>query len=217
MYKNTVVFDLDGTLLDTLTDLAASVNYALDSMGFPLKTKAEVCSYVGNGVGELIRRAVPSSANPQDVQKTFDIFSRHYSEHLNDTTRPYDGIPELLQKLKSLGFKIAVVSNKYDVAVKHLCKDFFGNNVDIAVGECEKIKRKPAPDGVFAALDFLSADKNNAVYVGDADTDFNTAVNAGVEFIGVSWGFRPRELLLSLGAKTVVDTREQLFSVLTGK
>ncbi len=213
--KNTVIFDLDGTLLDTLTDLAASVNHALDAMGYPLRTKSEICSFVGNGVGLLISRAVPAGTDRKDVSKTFDIFSAYYSEHMNDTTRPYRGLVELLEKLKKLGYKTAVVSNKYDVAVKHLCKDFFGSTVDIAVGESEKIKRKPAPDGVYAALKELGEQKESAVYVGDADTDFNTAKNAGVDFIGVSWGFRPRELLISLGAKTVVDTPQELLKAIT--
>ena len=213
--KNTVIFDLDGTLLDTLTDLAASVNYALDTMGYPLRTKSEICSFVGNGVRLLVSRAVPENTSREDADKTFGIFSEYYAKHMNDTTRPYAGLCEVLAELKKRGYKTAVVSNKYDVAVKHLCKDFFGANVDIAVGESEKIKRKPAPDGVYAVLKELNSQKEQAVYVGDADTDFNTAKNAEVDFVGVSWGFRPRDLLISLGAKKVADTPRELLEILT--
>ena len=214
MKKTTVIFDLDGTLLDTLTDLAASVNYALDAMGYPLRTKDEVCSFVGNGVGLLVSRAVPENTSSEDVKKTFDIFSEYYSHHMNDTTRPYRGLTELLAELKKLGYKTGVVSNKYDLAVKHLCKDFFGDSIDFAVGESDSVQRKPAPDGVYAVLSELKSDKSDAVYVGDADTDVKTAANAGVDFVGVSWGFRPKSLLLSLGAKTVADTPPELLEIL---
>ena len=215
MKKKAVIFDLDGTLLDTLTDLAISVNYALGVMGYKERTKEEVCSFVGNGVGVLIKKAVPQGTSDEDAKRTLGLFSEHYGKHMNDNTKPYDGIEELLAELKAAGIKTGVVSNKYDAAVKNLCARIFDDVFDVVAGERDGIARKPAPDGVFAVLAELNVDKKDAVYVGDADTDVLTAMNAGMDFIGVDWGFRSREVLEKAGAKVVVSSANELKSVLS--
>lgn len=212
MSYQTYIFDLDGTLLDTLGDLAASVNYAMRTHGMPEHTVDEVRLFVGNGVRRLMERAVPGGAAHPAFEAAFDTFRRHYMEHSLDTTRPYEGIPELLQELKRRGGHTAVVSNKFDAATKELCRHFFPDTIDVAVGEheAEGIRKKPAPDTVLQALSQLGVGQEGAVYVGDSDVDIQTARNSGLPCISVLWGFRDREFLLTHGAETFVSQPSEL-------
>ena len=207
MSYQTYIFDLDGTLLDTLGDLAASVNYAMRTHGMPEHSVDEVCRFVGNGVRRLMERAVPGGAAHPAFEAAFATFRRHYMEHSLDTTRPYEGIPEMLQELKRRGRHTAVVSNKFDAATKELCRHFFPDTIDVAVGEheAEGIRKKPAPDTVLQALSQLGVGQEGAVYVGDSDVDIQTARNSGLPCISVLWGFRDREFLLAHGAETFVS------------
>ena len=204
---STYIFDLDGTLLDTLADLAASTNYALRKHGMPEHTIDDVRRFVGNGVRKLMERAVPDGADNPLFDKAFATFRQHYMEHSLDTTRPYEGVPEMLAELHERGCHIAVVSNKMMAATQELCRHFFPDTVEVAIGEHEAagIRKKPAPDTVFAALQSLGVEKYNAVYVGDSDVDIETAANAGLPCISVLWGFRDRDFLIQHGAKTFIS------------
>lgn len=212
MSYQTYIFDLDGTLLDTLGDLAASVNYAMRTHGMPEHSVDEVCRFVGNGVRRLMERAVPGGAAHPAFEAAFATFRRHYMEHSLDTTRPYEGIPEMLQELKRRGRHTAVVSNKFDAATKELCRHFFPDTIEVAVGEheAEGIRKKPAPDTVLQALSQLGVGQEGAVYVGDSDVDIQTARNSGLPCISVLWGFRDREFLLAHGAETFVSQPSEL-------
>ena len=206
------IFDLDGTLLDTLGDLAASVNYALRMHHMPQHSLADVRSFVGNGVRVLMERAVPDgSANPK-FDEALATFRQHYLHHSLDTTRPYDGIPELLAELRKRGVRTAVVSNKFDAATKELCRHFFADTVEVAIGEheAEGIRRKPAPDTVLEAMRQLGVAPAAAVYVGDSDVDIATAKNSGIPCISVLWGFRDRDFLLAHGARQFVTRPAEL-------
>ncbi len=197
-----VIFDLDGTLLNTLTDLHLSVNAAMKKYGFDSHTKDEVCSYVGNGVYKLIERAIPDGTENGSFADTLAYFKEHYAQHMYDHTGAYDGIYEALEKLRTDGYRLAVVSNKFDTAVKQLCKKYFCEHIEVAIGENEAagIKKKPAPDTVFSALRELGCTSEQAVYVGDSDVDVQTAKNSGMPCISVLWGFRSRDFLESEGA-----------------
>ena len=212
MSYQTYIFDLDGTLLDTLGDLAASVNYAMRMHGMPEHTVDEVCRFVGNGVRRLMERAVPGGAAHPAFEAAFATFRRHYMEHSLDTTRPYESIPEMLCELKRRGKHTAVVSNKFDAATKELCRHFVPDTIEVAVGEheAEGIRKKPAPDTVLQALSQLGVGQEGAVYVGDSDVDIQTARNSGLPCISVLWGFRDREFLLAHGAETFVSQPSEL-------
>ena len=205
-----VLFDLDGTLLDTLEDLYQSVNAALAACGFPERTRMEVRSFVGNGVRNLMVRSVPDGEENPKFEECFQTFREHYAVHLNDHTAPYAGIMELLAELKEKGIPTAVVSNKSDAAVKELCRETFRDLVPLAIGESERVKKKPAPDTVIEAAAGIGVPLKDCVYVGDSEVDLATAENAGIPCISVSWGFRDKELLESLGAKTLLDTVPEL-------
>lgn len=209
---NTYIFDLDGTLLSTLGDLAASCNYALRTNGMPERTIDEVRVFVGNGVKKLMERAVPNGEDNPAFEKTYSDFRKHYMEHNLDTTKPYDGVMDLLKELNSRGKKVAVVSNKFYAATKELCRHFFGNLVQVAIGEREDIRKKPAPDTVIEAMRQLGVTTEGAVYIGDSDVDIETARNSGMPCISVLWGFRDRDFLLQHGATTLVDTPTDILS-----
>lgn len=211
MYK-TYIFDLDGTLLSTLGDLAASCNYALRTNGMPERTIDEVRVFVGNGVKKLMERAVPNGEDNPAFEKTYSDFRKHYMEHNLDTTKPYDGVMDLLKELNSRGKKVAVVSNKFYAATQELCRHFFGNLVQVAIGEREDIRKKPAPDTVIEAMRQLGVTTEGAVYIGDSDVDIETARNSGMPCISVLWGFRDRDFLLQHGATTLVDTPTDILS-----
>ena len=208
MMYHTYIFDLDGTLLDTLGDLAASVNFALRTHGMPEHSIDDVRRFVGNGVRKLMERAIPGGEKNPDFEATFATFRQYYMEHSLDTTRPYEGIPEMLSELKKRGSRLAVVSNKMMAATQELIRHFFPDTIEVAIGEheAEGIRKKPAPDTVQAALRQLGVGKEGAVYVGDSDVDIMTARNSGLPCISVLWGFRDRDFLLQHGAETFVST-----------
>ena len=212
MKYNTYIFDLDGTLLDTLQDLAASVNYALRKHGMPEHSIDDVRRFVGNGVRLLMERAIPDGAQNPDFEVTFATFREHYMHHSLDTTRPYPGIPEVLAELKARGCRLAVVSNKMMAATQELIRHFFPDTIEVAIGEheAEGIRKKPAPDTVFAALKELGVEKKDAVYVGDSDVDIQTARNSGLPCISVLWGFRDKDFLIKHGAETFVSKPSEL-------
>lgn len=209
------IFDLDGTLLDTLQDLANSVNYALRKHDMPEHSIDDIRRFVGNGVRKLMERAVPEGEQNPQFEATFATFRQHYMEHSLDTTRPYDGIPELLRALKQRGCRLAVVSNKMMAATQELCVHFFPE-IEVAIGEheAEGIRKKPAPDTVCEALRQLGCDKHGAVYVGDSDVDIMTARNSGLPCISVLWGFRDRQFLTAHGATTFVSHPSELLGLL---
>lgn len=206
MKYKTLIFDLDGTLLNTLDDLAASVNYAMRQCGFPERTIDEVRRFIGNGVEVLIRRAVPEGTMDQEYKNALAIFKDHYKKNSRNKTAPYDGICELLKTLKRDGYNLAIVSNKVDFAVKDLRDEFFYGLIDVAIGDSDATRTKPEPDMVYKAIDELGIDKNTCVYIGDTDVDIETAKNSGMDCISVSWGFRTRQELLGYGAKMIADT-----------
>ena len=208
-YK-TYIFDLDGTLLSTLADLAASTNYALRTHHMPERSIDEVRRFVGNGVKKLIERAIPDGLNNPLFEETFATFRQHYMQHNLDTTQPYPGIMQLLEQLKAEGKNIAVVSNKFYAATRELCRHFFGDLVPVAIGEREDIRKKPAPDTVIEALRELGVDKEGAVYIGDSDVDIMTAKNSGMPCVSVLWGFRDKEFLLEHGATTLISQPEDM-------
>lgn len=195
-----VIFDLDGTLLDTLEDLKNSANAAAAQYGMPQYSREEICSFVGNGIRRLISQVVPGGEENPQFEQVFQAFKEHYAAHCMDETEPYPGIPALLGWLKKNGCRTAIVSNKADFAVKKLRDIYFGELVDVAIGEREGCRRKPEPDAVLHALEELGTERKRAVYVGDSEVDLQTARNAGMECIIVSWGFRSRDYLLSQGA-----------------
>lgn len=211
-----VIFDLDGTLLDTLCDLCDSTNDALDAIGAPRRTIDEVRSFVGNGIRMLMLRAVPGGDTNPLFDTAMNAFVASYKKNCANKTKPYEGIPELLSELSADGYKLAVVSNKADFAVKMLVCDYFGDVISVAIGERESegIKKKPAPDTVIAALRELGCEKENAVYVGDSEVDIMTAKNAGMRCISVGWGFRSREELEAAGAKETVAAPEALYEAI---
>ena len=208
----TYIFDLDGTLLDTLDDLAAAVNYALRTYGMSERSRDEVRRFVGNGVRMLMARAVPDGEQNPLFETVFDTFRQYYLNHSLDTTQPYDGIPEMLAALKQRGCRLAVVSNKFCAATRELCRHFFPDTIEVAVGEheAEGIRKKPAPDTVNEALSLLGVDRRHAVYVGDSDVDLQTASNAGLPCISVLWGFRDKDFLLAHGATTFITSPQEL-------
>lgn len=201
----TYIFDLDGTLLSTLNDLASSTNYALRWAGMPERTIEEVRMFVGNGVKLLMERAIPEGVNNPKFEETYAKFREHYMEHNLDTTRPYDGVPELLHELKRRGKHLAIVSNKFYAATQDLAKHFFPDTIEVAIGERENIRKKPAPDTVLEALRQLNVSKEDAVYIGDSDVDIMTAKNCGLPCISVLWGFRDKDFLIEHGGSLFVD------------
>lgn len=211
MTYSTFIFDLDGTLLDTLQDLATSVNYALRSQGMPEHSLDDVRCFVGNGVRKLMERAVPEGVNNPCFEDAYQSFREHYMLHSLDTTRPYDGITEVLQQLRSRGCRLAVVSNKMMAATQELCHHFF-HEIEVAIGEneAEGIRKKPAPDTVLAALQQLGVSKDQSVYVGDSDVDILTAQASSLPCISVLWGFRSREFLLEHGATHLITHPDEL-------
>jgi len=210
-----VVWDLDGTLLNTLTDLAGSVNAALAAENLPLRTLTEVRCFVGNGIPKLIARAVPAGTAPEKESAVLSAFLAHYGEHMNDHTAPYGGIPEMLSALSDGGMKMAVVSNKADFATAELVGIHFPKGIGAAIGAREGVPKKPAPDAVFTALSALGVTAAEAVYIGDSEVDVETGRNAGMDVIAVSWGFRDEDVLRAAGASVICRTPEEVIAALT--
>ena len=214
MYS-TYIFDLDGTLLDTLEDLAVAVNYALRQHGMPEHSVDAVRCFVGNGVRLLMERATPDGAANPSFEKVFETFRQYYMAHSLDTTKPYENIPQVLASLRARGCRVAVVSNKMMAATQELCRYFFSDTVEVAIGEDEAsgIRKKPAPDTVEVALQSLGVGKEGAVYVGDSDVDIMTARHAGLPCISVLWGFRDKTFLQEHGATTFITRPGELLEL----
>ncbi len=208
------IFDMDGTTLYTLQDRSDGVNFSLRKNGLPERQIAEIRRFVGNGIHREIEQAVPEGSSEAVIQKVFDDFNGWYAKHCYDHTKPYDGILLLLSHLRSAGMKTAIVSNKGDYAVQILDEKYFSGLIDAGVGEKQGIARKPAPDTVNAVLDSLQIDRNEAVYIGDSEVDLETAANAGMDCIIVTWGYRDEDFLRSRGAELLVHTPEELEKVL---
>lgn len=209
---NTIIFDLDGTLLDTLEDLTDSLNYALCKFKVMERSMEEVRRFVGNGVAKLIERAIPDGTQNPFYEEILDEFKAYYALHCKDKTKPYDGVMPMLDALCEKGYKLAIVSNKFDAAVKELSSLYFGERILAAIGESDTVRKKPAPDTVYQALEELSVHAAEAIYVGDSDVDIKTAENAGIPCISVTWGFRDRECLLAAGAvpSRIITSPKQL-------
>ena len=199
MKYTTLLFDLDGTLLDTLTDLHLAVFHALHAYNLPQRSLDEVRMMVGNGIKNLIDRAVPDGTPPEKTAQVLDVFRDYYSQNSRIKTAPYDGILAALQLLSGKGYKMAVISNKIDSAVKELNRDFFAAYIPVAIGDREGMKKKPAPDSLYEAMEQLGSKKEECLYIGDSDVDIETAKNAGIPCIGCAWGFRGREFLREHG------------------
>ena len=214
MRCDAVIFDLDGTLLNTLDDLAASTDRALDHFCLPERTLDEVRQFVGNGVEKLIRRALPAGTDEALVLDCLAWFKQDYMQHMQDQTAPYPGVIDLLKALRDNGCKSAVVSNKFDGAVKALCREHFGDLLPVAVGERPGTRKKPARDLVDLCVAELGVPAERCVYVGDSDVDIQTAANAGLPCLSVTWGFRSRDFLTAHGASLLVDTPEDLLFAL---
>ena len=208
------VFDMDGTILDTLDDLANSLNYALSQAGFPMRSRMEVRSFLGYGRQALIARGVPEGTSADEIAAVSRSFEAHYALHSADCTRPYPGVLTLLQALRDAGCKTAVVSNKGDEAVRALCRHYFPGLFDAIAGARDGVPKKPAPDLVEAVLSTLHADKSSAVYIGDSEVDLQTAQNSGLPAILVDWGFRDAAFLQAQGGKTIVSTPEQVLQLI---
>lgn len=211
---NTLIFDLDGTLLNTLEDLKNATNFALNKFGYPERSIEEIRNFVGNGVRKLIERALLNGAENPDFEACLDTFKKNYKEIMYNHTAPYDGIFEMLKIAREKGCKIAVVSNKFDVAVKELCGRYFGSLIDIAIGESENVRKKPAPDSVFEAMKLLNSKPENSVYIGDSDVDIETAKNAKLPCISVTWGFRDKNFLIEHGGRIFIDRPMEIFTKL---
>lgn len=213
-----VLFDLDGTLLNTLEDLADSVNAILRKHGFPERTGREVASFLGNGAEALMRASLPDGVTEKDFLLFLSEYKAYYKSHMEDKTRPYDGILELLNDLRAAGLKIAVASNKFDAAVQGLCQKYFPGQADIAIGECQTceppIRRKPSPDMLFVTAERLGVSPADCVYIGDSEVDIETAKNAGIDCICVSWGFRDTDSLQKAGATAIADSPRALEKML---
>ena len=210
MKYTTAIFDLDGTLLDTLEDLTDSVNYVLEEQGFPTRSMKEIREFIGNGIRKLIERSVPNGTSSECVDLVYQNFKNYYRSHCMEKTKPYEGILELLEHLKQAGCKTAVVSNKADYAVQILCEKYFGNLLDAVLGEKSETPKKPAPDAVYKILEQLGESTENAVYIGDSDVDIITARNTGLDEIIVDWGFRDAEFLKSQNAKVIVSSPNEI-------
>lgn len=214
MKPDAVIFDLDGTILDTLEDLKDSVNFALLQNGLPPRDIGEIRAFVGNGIRLLIERSVPDNTGEDVLEKCFDDFKKHYKTNSANKTKPYDGVITVLEALKDRGIRLGVVSNKADFAVQTLMESYFPGLFSYAVGEKAGIRRKPCPDSVNDAIRNLGSDKATTLYVGDSEVDVETARNAGVRCVAVTWGFRDKCVLESLEPEYIIDKPSQLMDIL---
>ncbi len=212
--KNTVIFDLDGTLLNTLDDLTDSVNFALGEMGYPPHTADEVRMMLGHSVIYLIEQALPKGTDKVTFDRCLATFEAHYKTNMRNKTAPYDGVMQMLDKLSTAGYKLAVVSNKPDVFTKELVGELFGEYISLAIGRSETVARKPAPDMLLLAVEQLGSDLESTVYVGDSEVDVEASINAGVDCIGCLWGFRDEQTLRTAGATTLILSPYELINIL---
>ena len=209
-----VIFDLDGTLLDTLDDLADAVNHTLGEFNYPQRTKADIRRFLGNGIERLAKQVLPENVTEKEFRHVFGVFKEYYTAHCQIKTKAYSGIAELLHSLKAKGYKLAIVSNKNAEAVEALNQTYFAKEVDVAIGQKAGIRKKPAPDTVLMALQALSVDKAEAVYVGDSEVDKATADNTGMDVILVTWGFRDKAELEQLQPNYLVNKPQEILTCL---
>jgi phosphoglycolate phosphatase len=209
-----VIFDLDGTLLDTLEDLKNAVNAALVEYHMPERTLDEVRGFVGNGIRSLMLRAVSGGEGSPDFEKAFAFFQSYYKDHCKEHTGPYAGVLDLIEALSKEGIKMAIVSNKVNGAVKALCQEHFGEYIQTAIGELPTVEKKPAPAMVHMALDLLGVEREHTIYVGDSEVDIETAKNAGLECVCVTWGFRDEEFLRACGGSVFIHKPQELLGVI---
>ena len=209
-----IIFDLDGTLLDTLEDLMGATNHVLTQMGHPTRTIEEVRRFVGNGIRNLMSRALPEGADEAEISQAFELFLPYYREHSTDCTKPYEGVPELLARLRTEGYRIAILSNKADAAVQSLCQRYFPGLYDLCRGERAGVAKKPAPDAVYEILNETGVSKDAAVFIGDSEVDVLTAKNADVNLIAVDWGFRSADTLRKAGAEQILSDTKSLLNAL---
>ena len=208
------IFDMDGTILDTIRDLTDALNHTLKAFGYPGHPVSEVMFMVGNGIHKLIERALPEGTSKEETDRIYEAYLPYYQEHCADATRPYEGIVDTIRTLRASGILTAVVSNKKDAAVRELCEIYFKDCFHACVGERDGVKRKPEPDSVFEVLRKLGVKKEEAVYIGDSDVDLKTAENAGMDVIAVTWGFRSREFLKEHGATVFAGKPEDLIPLI---
>ncbi len=211
------ILDLDGTILNTLDDLADSLIHVLAQHGFPQHTVDEVRMMVGNGIFNLIKRALPNGTEQANVEAVYAEFNAYYKMHSADKTKPYNGITEMLEQLKAGGVKLAVVSNKADYAVQDLCVKYFSGFFYAVAGEKSGVPKKPAPNGVNNILAELGIERNKSVYIGDSDVDLQTAANAEMDCIAVKWGFRDEKLLRECGAEAIVSSPDDIVKIILEK
>lgn len=214
MKYKAVIWDLDGTLLNTLEDLMNSVNYGLSKHGMPEITLEQTRRFVGNGVAKLVERAVPAGTDGNVQADVLKDFKEYYSIHSKDKTKPYDGVVELMTKLKSEGYKLSIVSNKLKEAVEELAGIYFPGLIDVAMGDTPNIPKKPAPDMIYKALELLGVEKDEAVFIGDSDVDVATGINSGMDMITVLWGFRDKDELVKAGAEVFAESTIELEKLL---
>lgn len=214
---DTIIFDLDGTLLNTLDDLHACFNEAISKFGYPTRSLEEIRSFVGNGIKKAIKRALPCKVEEAELNNIVNYFREYYKAHMLEFTKPYEGIIELLEELRAKNYKIGVVSNKYDVAVKELCQNYFKDLIMVAVGESDGVRKKPETDGVLKAVKELNSDLEKIIYVGDSDVDIMTAQNVGVECISVLWGFRDEKFLRQHGGKFFAKKPKDIINIIEKK
>ncbi len=212
--RKTLIFDLDGTLLNTLEDLYNAVNYAMIECDYPTHSIEEVCAFVGNGIKNLIKRAMPCGFTEEEFDRCFSYFKKYYEKHTYDCTKPYNGMVSMLKRLKNEGYRLAIVSNKADASVKKLSKYFFTEIFDVSLGAKDGINLKPDSDIVYYALKEMSSKATDAIYIGDSDVDILTAANANIPCISVLWGFRSEEFLLTNGAKITAHNVDELYSII---
>ncbi len=213
MIKN-VIFDLDGTLLDTLEDLYIAVNHALREYSFPERSIDEIRRFIGNGVKKLMERSVPSGTDKKTEEKCLECFRKYYLSHMADHTKAYDGTIELLEKLREKGISTSVVSNKLHTAVEELCKDYFAGLIDHAIGVSVETERKPSPVNVFKSMELSSSKAEETVFVGDSEVDVQTAHNAQIRCIGITWGFRSRQELIENGADFIAESAQEVYGII---
>ena len=204
------VFDLDGTLLNTIEDLAAAVNFTLEKHGIPRRPVSEIKTFIGNGAAVLVAKSADISVDDPSLPALLEDFKDYYSAHSDVYTKPYDGIEYVIETLCAKGIKCAIASNKFDRAVKIINTQYFKGRFETAIGEGNGVKRKPDPDMVLRAMDIMGADKENTVYIGDSPVDIKVAENCGIDCISVLWGFRPKDELIANGAKIMIEKAEEL-------
>lgn len=214
MKYTTIVFDCDGTLLDTLTDLRNAVNYVLCAHDLPERSVSEVKAALGNGVAHLMRQSLPDSISEAEFNTYLDEFKAYYGEHLQDYTAPYPGMLDVLDTLRAKGYKLAIVSNKIQEGITPLNKEYFGDRLPVAIGERPGLQRKPAPDMVLQALKELGSTHDESIYIGDSEVDVATAKNSGLLCIGVTWGFRDKQLHKDLGVKHIARKAEDIVTII---